>query len=339
MVVHKTITRVVPLFAFAFFSTTYGYKAVTQEIAGGRLGDQIISYLHAKWVSYKYQLPLYYQPFPYSDQLVLHDQEMRYQDVPQHLYKKTLVRGQTLDQFINPFENNVLYAIPYFPESKEEYLPTQGPTKGWQRPTNIFVDFPVDWHDKKFKKIIQKMVAPKYPINLVQPPKNKISVAIQVRKNSGGYDLPLLNGLAEKDFNPDQVYVDVVFPLKHPPDAYYIEQLKKVIGMFPDREFYVFIFTDDPQPLAVMNAIKAGISDKNVEFACRTTENNHHSNVLEDLFSMTIFDCLVRPDSNLSIVAARLGDFKVTIAPKHHHWEERKLVIDEVVIEYGDQTT
>ena len=45
---------------------------------GGRLGDQLIAYMHAKWVSYLYDIPLLYKPFHYSNDLVLDDKEELY---------------------------------------------------------------------------------------------------------------------------------------------------------------------------------------------------------------------------------------------------------------------
>ncbi|HLB41196.1 MAG TPA: hypothetical protein VJJ83_05375 [Candidatus Babeliales bacterium] len=299
----------------------------------GRLGDQLICYMHAKWVAYKYNLQLYYKPFIYSDQLVLDGVDQRYQEVlTRFLQPKPLLPGQSLEALLADGDKGMLYEIPYFPESVEELKTTVAPDSydKFKRSTNIFAYFPVDWSDRKFKKLLQKLIAPKQPLNLVPLPKNKLTIALQVRKNSGGFDLPLLSDTPPAKFNPNQVYVDVVFPLKHPPESYYIEQLQVAIKLFAGQPIYVYMFTDDPAPLPILERIKQAINDPKVEFACRTTENNHYSNVLEDLFSMTKFDCLIRPDSNISIVASKLGDFKLVISPAHHHWEERKLVIDEV---------
>ena len=330
----KIVGRALKLF-LVMHSAISGENAVTYNLAGGRLGDQLIGYMHAKWISYKYDLPLLYKPFPYSDQLMLDSKEIKYTNKISNKFKvhKTLQVGQTIEQFVQKNDKNTLYIIPYFPESLEEYLPTENascPVSCWKRPSNIanyFARFEVDWDDIEFRKLIRDFIRPKNSINLIEL-KSKLNVAIHVRKNSNGFDLPLLHGL--KEFDSNQQYVDVVFPLKHPPEVYYTDQLKKLLQIFPDKKFYVFIFTDDQLPESIVNRFKNAVSDKNFEFDWRKSHNNHYSNVLEDLFSMTKFDVLIRPASNISIVASKLGNFKLVISPMQHHWEYTKLVIDKV---------
>lgn len=308
---------------------------VTNEVTGGRLGDQLISYMHAKWVSYKYNLPIYYKKFPYSDQLILDDVEFHYNNyLIDKLKKRVMQVGDKLDNFITTNNRNTLYEIPYFPESLEEFQPTRGPENyQWHRKINTYAYFAVDWNDPIFKKIIQTMVAPKKPLTLVKLPKNKFTIALQVRKNSNGFDLPLLHNLSDQAYNPKTIYVDVVFPFKHPPEEYFIEQLKYVIKRFNDKDLYVYVFTDDLNPTIIVDRIKQAINNSKIEFACRDTSNNHYSNVLEDLFSIAQFDCFIRPDSNLGIVASKLGNFKMVISPAHHKWKKHKLIIDEVGIQ------
>ena len=48
-----------------------GQSYVTYQLPYGRLGDKLITYVHAKWISYKYGLKLLYRPFEYSDKLML----------------------------------------------------------------------------------------------------------------------------------------------------------------------------------------------------------------------------------------------------------------------------
>lgn len=308
---------------------------VTNGLAKGRLGDQLISYMHAKWVAYKYNLPFYYKPFAYSDQLVLDDLEQHYNHkiLTDNRQVKIMKHGQLLEQFMTTGRNGIIYEIPYFPESLEELQPTVGPDNyHWRRRTGEFAYFTVNWDDPEFKKLIQTMVAPKKPLNLVKLPKGRFTIAIQVRKGDG-FDLPLLHNLSDKAYNPKIIYIDVVFPLKFPPEEYFIEQLKYVLERFKGKRPYVYIFTDDSAPQAILERIKEAVNSPNVEFACRETVNNHYSNVLEDLFSITQFDCFIRPDSNLSIVAAKLGDFKMVISPAHHKWEKHRLIIDKVNIQ------
>lgn len=62
----------------------------------------------------------------------------------------------------------------------------------------------------------------------------------------------------------------------------------------------------------------------------RKTENNHHSNILEDFFAMMQFDCLIRPESNFSIVASKIADFKVVINPIEFKFENGNPIITKV---------
>jgi hypothetical protein len=318
------------------WSTAHTEAAVTYLLDGGRLGDKLLSYLHAKWVSHVYKIPLLYKPFPYSDQLILHTQEIQYNsyDLGKFSHFFELKKNQQL--VVNP-SSQTLYTIPYFPESREEL---QAPEPGLNANNlipnlgNLRKEFPyfeVDWSDREFLHKIRQMIKPLNTLSLIKPPQDgRINVAVHVRKNSGGYDLPLLHDLPAEQYNPDQVYVDVIFPLKHAPDEYFMENIKKIYNLYK-QPLYVFLFTDDPNPSSILEKYKRTINNKNITIECRMSgDNNHYSNVLEDLFSILNFDCFIRADSNLTIVASKLIDFQVLITPAHHRWEGRKLIIDKV---------
>ena len=306
-------------------------SAVTYSLSGGRLGDNLISYLHAKWISYKYNIPLLYKPFPYSDQLALHEKEVLYDLNRIKSFSKTI---EFKNDILTFNQDNTLYVITYFPESLEEYCPVnagQNVSNAHPREKK-YHSFVVDWSDDKFLQEIRECIKNKTNINLIEPPRDCISIAVHVRKNSGGFDLPLLNGLPEELYDPRASYADVVFPLKCVPDSYYIEQLKYVINAFSEQKIYVYIFTDDPNPASIVEKYTSAIDKPEVIFDFNTGCNNHHTNVLEDFFSMLNFDCLIRADSNLSIVASKLGQYKMLVTPVHHHWEGRVLVIDQVCV-------
>lgn len=310
-----------------------GQAAVTYELSGGRLGDDLLSYLHAKWISYIYKIPLFYKPFAYSDELALDDLE---QYNPSERFKNSIVFQKNQPIKINP-SSSTLYMVPYFPESLEEHQAPQAGINSSNIYTELFaardkfIYFAVDWEDENFLREVRSMITPINTLPLIKPPKKCISVAVHVRKNSNGYDLPLLHEQKEH-YDPKQKYADVIYPFKCVPDEYFIEQIKKIYNIFKNQPMYVFIFTDDINPLSIMNKYKKIINNDAITFDCRTAENSHDSNVLEDLFSMMNFDCLIRADSNLSIVASKLGKFKVVITPAHHRWDGRKLIIDEVHI-------
>ncbi len=309
------------LFSLFFYIDISGQSAVTYTLNCGRFGDQMLVYMHAKWVSYKYDIPLLYKSFLFSDQLMISDLEPHYSSINTNTFRhvKTLNKGQVLD--VN--KNDTLHIIPYFPESLQEY----------DNPKHEWPYFAVDWDDKEFKNLLNKFIKPKNRLNLIEPKNNKISVAVHVRKNSNGldphvsYDLP--NGTNTPSNTP---WLDAVVPLKHLPDVYFMDQIKKINELFEGRPLYVFIFTDDIHAKEITEKYKNIINAPNIEWACREVGNNHYSNILEDFFSMTLFDCLIRADSNLSIVVSKLIDYAVCISPLHHYFYNGRIVVDKVSI-------
>lgn len=267
----------------------YPQTAVTYDYAQGRFGDQLLAYLHAKWVSFKFEIPLLYKPFLYSDQLVLHTQEQMLTRTFNNKFKQKIVFQY--DTKINIFDKkkSTLYVIPYFPENISECL----------HKTN-WPYAKVDWNDAEFKKTIKTLIQPRYHTFCLSLPQNKITVAVHVRKG----------GSFEK--------LNLEFPLKFPDDSYYIEQIKKIDDFLEHTPLYVFIFTDDQNPLQITSYYQTVINRPHIQFDCRKTKNDHNLHVLEDFFSLTKFDCLVRPDSNFSICASKLADYLIHISPKNY---------------------
>src|SRR5688572_24493836 len=106
---------------FSFQVSSSAGPVISQGLDGSRVGDQLISYMHAKWISYKTGFPLFYKPFPYSDQLVLHYKEKRLDQVSSHYSTLSLQPGQNVDAFLKQAAaSDVICHIPYFPESLEE---------------------------------------------------------------------------------------------------------------------------------------------------------------------------------------------------------------------------
>src|SRR3990172_12056122 len=93
-------------------------SAVTYTFSPGRFGDHLLAYIHAKWVSHLYAIPLLYKPFSYSDQLVMHEKERLYSVNNERIYMHKLVftKNDTLEKLGINLYKNILYVIPYFPE-------------------------------------------------------------------------------------------------------------------------------------------------------------------------------------------------------------------------------
>ena len=90
-------------------------SAVTYTFSGGRFGDNLLSYCHAKWISYKYRIPLLYKPFGYSDQLMIDLYEIHYSQELEAQFD-AVVEYSFADSTIDP-DSGTLYVIPFFPES------------------------------------------------------------------------------------------------------------------------------------------------------------------------------------------------------------------------------
>jgi len=93
------------LFTHAIACST---SAITWEPNGGRFGDNLLSYSRAKWLSYKFNIPVLYLPFKYSDQLMLHETEAMYTlELAQQFSKIVRIPERTKFQLFS--HNNVLY--------------------------------------------------------------------------------------------------------------------------------------------------------------------------------------------------------------------------------------
>lgn len=269
----------------------YGASAVTYELCHGRMGDKLLSVSHAKWISYKYNIPFVYRPFDYSDQFTMHLDEQLYSATDFAKYRKVVLDDQNI--VINP-KANILYIVPYFPESDFE---SDRSSSCFYRPRY----FSVDWTDRSFLNELRDFIKPRFQLTSPAIPQGYISVAVHVRKG-GGFDVANLTQLV---------------PHKSPPDCYFIEQIKRLTAMFPNQMLYVFLFTDHDKPLELMNSYESAVNNERVRFACREIDNAHNKNVLDDFFALTKFDCLIRSDSNFSLVASKLADYRVQISPYH----------------------
>lgn len=313
------------LTVFLIFSTAINGAAVTYEFSGGRFGDNILAYLHAKWISFKYNIPLLYKPFKYSDKLTLHYKEIEFD---KKLFKDFPIKVLTKkDMDINP-NLDVIYVVPYFSEiAFERNLPWN---KHW-------IDLDINWCETNFCNEIKEFVKPinESLLNLCLP-KDCITVAVHVRKGAG-FDGPLLSEDNVKRANIQ--YADLNAPLKFPPEYYYVEQLKKISEIFNHKKIYAHVFTDDASPLELIERFKNQLNDfPNIIFNCRKEESDkpYDSNVLEDFFALTKFDCLVGCQSSYSIAASKITDYKVKVFPVAHHWEGARSIIDKVEITVKD---
>ena len=277
---------------------------------GGRLGDNLLDYTHAKWLSYKWGIPLLFQTFEYSDQFVFDNIEEKLTPENEVFYSKKML--DSLSQLDQNIAVDTLYFLAHACDNYDEFVFIGS----W----GTFV--PVDWSDEIFRNMMRTLIAPKHPLNLIEPPCDVISVALHYRTGGG--------------FVWDTDEMKRGLPLRFPEDSYYFKQFAELCSLVSYEPMYVHIFTDHPQPEEIRTLFRNHFPDPNIEFGCRLVGNRHDQNVLEDLFSMMKFDCLIRPISHYSMTASHLSDFKIEFFPTHGYWNHNIFVVDKVqVIEKG----
>jgi hypothetical protein len=283
-------------------------NAISYSFSGGRFGDNLIAYFHAKWIAYKNSLPFLYVPFLYSENLNLDILDQPASDSFRFENSVALKK----DSGFNFTEvQSSLFIIPYFPECKfelEMYSFLQE-----------LPHFDVDWEDPEFHREVIESLTPKYPIKTLELPKNKITVGVHVRRG-GGVDI----------YHPD-----LFFPLKFPHDSYYIQQIERIAKIFDKKQLYVFILTDDLNPNEIVNKYRQALNNPNIEFACREKNNSPFNNVLEDFFSIPKFDCLILCQSNFSIVASKMSNYSIVITPYHCIANGTGYTIDNVELRFN----
>lgn len=260
----------------------------------GRFGDQLFCYFRAKWLSYKFNVPLFYIPFNYSDQLMIHEQEKVYKPKHDQLFSNSI-------HLSSPFTGELI------PESNTLY------TCDW----NIRVQ--VNWNDRAFVEQVKNNISPRHDLNKITPPPGYVSVAAHVRNGGGFYfDYPEKQ---QKHF------------LRFAPEQFFIDQIARVAEMFPDQKLYVFIFTDHKEPRVLKYRFKKALNNQRITFDCRRI-NSHNLNVLEDFFSMMDFHCLIRPTSNFSKSIQCIGNNKLVIHPSgFHNNAQGQPIIDTITID------
>lgn len=292
--------------------------SVTYAMDGGRFGDQLTNYARALWISWKYKLPLVYRPFDYSDQLVLSD------------FHKTVLNEQTIKSFSAKFGYYSFWemekTVKVFAYLSKEANYQNGSKKQLLWNIGLLTPF-IEEHfcekldDEEFRALLQKLVKSKSELALVVPPKDRKTVAIHVRTGIG-YDL--------------EVNIRNM-PTKFPPDTFYLAALKQAAIYFEEQPLYVYIFIDHPEPALIgdkfFEALNVWGIKNDVLIDCRRSGNTHTQNILEDFFSMTLFDCVIHPDSSLSRFAATISAPILEIKPSH--WaecrkdEEGSLILDK----------
>ena len=269
---------------------TLNGAAVTYNL-GDRLGDNLASYCHARWLAYKYDIPFHYTPFKFSEYLAFSKMHPKRDDQSFKSIIRFPQRGKhiTIESLNIKRESDTLYVVPFFPEAPYDAIAFG------------FNYFDIDWNDQKFLSILREEIKPLISFPALSLPVDKITVAVHLRKGSG----------------PDgTIYKLEKFPLRFLPDSFFIEQTKKLSQLFNDQPMYVYIFTDNKNPKALVEKCEKAINKPNIMYTCCHASHPDRSlHELEDFFNLTLFDCMIRPQSHYSQMASHLSHAKVVIYP------------------------
>jgi GT2 family glycosyltransferase len=278
---------------------------ITYDLTGGRFGDALLNYIKCKYFATRYDLSFFYKPFPLSDQLTMHKLEKPVSSIPKTC--KTRVPIQLYKQYKNA--QSVLYVSGFYSETPDD-----------------FIAFTL--HNTPLRNELKKMIMPIQAMKYTLP-KDKITVAVHVRRG-GGFDRPRLSGKSANEKISKDNYIDIIHPLKFPPDSFYASQISFLSNLLDNRELYVYIFTDDKEPQNIVNMYKRAINKSNITFDYYKGDESFGERTVREFFFMKQFDCLIRPDSSFSIAAHIVGDHRIVLYPIQSHWEGNTLIIDEV---------
>ncbi len=294
-------------FILLIFFHTYinARRAITYKLNGGRLGDTIMNCAKCKFYSYIYNIPFFYRHFKYADQLQLSIFENK---LPTTKYKKRVHVSSSKDITLHKKEPDILFESHYYSKTENLYDFCRSHTS--------------------FKATLKKMFSPKNPQEK-KLDRNYITVALHIRKG-GGFDLPLYS-TQSYNLPKRKKYADRVWPDKFPPEQYFINLLILLSYLTDNQPIYAYLFTDDPNPSRLLEHFNKVIPPNlNIIIDCRRNHNNFNTNVVEDLYYMSLFDVLIRSESNFAKSAQLIGEHKVVFRPAHFYWQGNALVIDKV---------
>ncbi|HSX13419.1 MAG TPA: hypothetical protein VLE96_03255 [Chlamydiales bacterium] len=273
-------------------------SAVTYSLSGGRLGDNLLAVAHAKWLSYTLGLPLIYVPFCYSDHLNLsadsaikHLGSCRFSK-EYYLYTKENFL-HLWRRLYNQSNDTMLYVLPYHPETQQEF----------DHPNSFPLFTQVNWDDPVFLRELRSIISPRFSLRCQDLPSDRVTVAMHIRTDVG------------RDSSTWEEFT-MRWPMKGPPFSYYVEALQ-LLNNVMHKPLYVYIFTDHPDPVELEKMFINRFSHLDIVFNSRKSGNRHDENVLEDFFAMGKFNCLIRSESNYSLMASKLFCYQIAIAPVH----------------------
>src|SRR5579872_4771570 len=270
-------------------------NAVTHGIPLGRMGDFLTWYIKAKYVAHKYQTPFLLNvphKHPHLEEvkrLALYQKEMH---LDEHLYFISYSGAVRNEDEVRHVKKPLIVVQHDFKASNWSLVDGHEDVSEWHDVLN----------DSSFRNMLREMikVTDSNIDRRLDPPTDRIAVALHLRTGQA--------------WDPDENRVTWYY--KFPTIEFYVSALKSAVDLFNGAKMSVTIFTDDPNPVELMNTLMNEVGKACIRFRCRGTGNYPTTNILDDLEAMAKYDVLIRGMSGFAQVAQLLGDHKIVIYPQ-----------------------
>ena len=322
------------LFLLLSYSIGSSAKLFVSNKPWGYFGDSLMSYAIAKSISMHFGIKFYYSKFPHSDLFLFDSKE---EALPMKNYSDV---GWPMSQSL---------ALSYSDSLKNYLIYTYCLTPcGAHVNNNIMSE-------------IKKMIQPKHKLSVGSIPDDVLSLGVHIRKGSGGgehYDGELTS---EQLFDFDRSMVSyhpinthafenldeynycqkklrwsmdsdyTLLSLKFPPEQYYVDQIVKVSKDLNNPKMLVWIVTDHIDPIDLVDRIKRAVNRPNINYRYFDNRHKDHSQrIIEDIYSLSLCDGLVRSQSHFAKTAELMGNHKFVFFSGRHKWVDKKMVITHV---------
>ena len=201
-------------------------QAITYWRSAGRFGDQIVSYTTAKWIAFKFNIPLLLKPFKYSSMLRLGREEKKYSKEIVEQFEGVIPIGSEQD-IIAYEKKNVIF------ENRGMYFRIGG-CSGLEQTIEYMLQ------DQFFVAELKSMLQPVVSLPIITLPQDKVTVAVHIRKG-GGFDKPLRSiQYYRTNMISRKFCADVRLPFKFLPEQYYVNQKKRILKLFNNIPLFVY---------------------------------------------------------------------------------------------------
>lgn len=349
------------LICLSFLFVCHTHSHVIRHGNTLQLGDNIAGFSLAKILSLKYNIPLEVHPFFYSNLFVLDDVERKwnygsFDEVVHVLTEKDIVNSINKEcnvLFYTDIFTKIDFIDPKWVKQLKREVQLKKKPLVHPLPNDIIT---VALHIRKgngggmvydgeqsslqefdFDRTIVSYINDywNYPFEWSAYTRDNFSHESDGNQIRSVIELPEIQ-TRNTDF-PDvrKDFIDQIdnYQTKFPPDQFYIDQVMKLSEELHHPSLYVQIFTDDKEPDALTKRIRNAVNMPNITICHHKNQNLEFQDMIaEDLHIMSQCDVLIRSESYFSRVAELMGNHKVVIYPISFVWDEKKLIMNEIVI-------